>query len=69
MLGLLDDLILLPALVALTVRLIPRAVWEKNRSLAEDLWADGKPKRWYYALSIVLFWMLAALLILRAVLR
>ena len=66
MLGLLDDLILLPAL---TVRLIPRAGWEKNRSLAEELWADGKSKRWYYALPTVLFWMLAALLILRAVLR
>ena len=66
-LGFLDDLILLPALVALTVHLIPRPVWEKNRRLAENLWANGKPQRWYYALPIVAFWLLVALLILRAV--
>lgn len=68
-LGLLDDLLLLPALVALTVRLIPRAVWEKNRRLAENLWADGKPKKWYCALPIAAFWLLIALLILRLVLH
>lgn len=66
-LGFLDYLILLPALVALTVRLIPRPEWEKNRRLAENLWAIGKPQRWYYALPIVAFWLLVALLILRAV--
>ena len=66
-LGFLDDQILLTALVALTVRLIPRPVWEKNRRLAENLWANGKPQRWYYALPIVAFWLLVALLILRAV--
>ena len=60
---------MLPALVALTVRLIPRAVWEKNRRLAENLWADGKPQKWYCALPIAAFWLLIALLILRAVLH
>lgn len=36
-LGYLDDVILLPALVALTVRLIPKEIMERNRKLAEDL--------------------------------
>lgn len=66
-LGYLDDVILLPALIALTVRLIPRDIWEKNQALAADLWRDGRPKKWYYAVPIVLLWLLAAGLIVKAV--
>lgn len=66
-LGYLDDVLLLPALVALTVKLIPKGVWEKNRAKAEGLWADGKPKRWYYAIPIVAFWLLLLWLIVRAI--
>ena len=43
-LGYLDDLILLPLLVALTVRFIPKDVFERYREEAKDLWADGKPQ-------------------------
>ena len=57
-LGYLDDLIILPLLVALTVRCIPRDVHAQHREQAKDLWADGKPKKWYYALPIVLVWVL-----------
>lgn len=66
-LGYLDDVILLPALVALTVRLIPKETMEKNRKLAEGLWKNGKPKKWYYAISIVLLWLLVIWLIVKAV--
>ena len=57
-LGYLDDLIILPLLVALTVKCIPRDVYAQHREQAKDLWADGKPKKWYYALPIVLVWVL-----------
>ncbi len=66
-LGYLDDVILLPALIALTIRLIPRGVWERNQKKAEGMWVDGKPKRWYYAVPIVLIWCLLAWLIIKAV--
>lgn len=66
-LGYLDDLLILPALVALTVRFIPKKVWEKNLSLAAGLWKDGKPKRWYYAVPIVLLWLLLLWLIVKAI--
>ncbi|MDD6319537.1 MAG: YkvA family protein [Oscillospiraceae bacterium] len=66
-LGYLDDVILLPALVALTVKCIPKAVWERSRASAQGLWQDGKPKKWYYAIPIVLFWLLILWLVVKAV--
>ena len=56
-LGYLDDVILLPMLVALTIKLIPADILERNRQQAEGLWENGKPKKWYYAIPIVVFWM------------
>ncbi|MGN1423760.1 MAG: YkvA family protein [Oscillospiraceae bacterium] len=66
-LGYLDDIILLPALVALTVKLIPREVWEKNLRLSEGMWQNGKPKKWYYALPIVLIWALVVFAVVKAI--
>ena len=67
-LGYLDDVILLPCLVALTVRFIPKAIMEKCRKDAEGMWKDGKPKKWYYALPIIFVWLLILFLILKAIL-
>ena len=66
-LGYLDDLIILPAMVALTVRLIPAQVLAACRAEAEGLWNNGKPKRWYYAIPIVLLWLLVVFLVVRAI--
>lgn len=66
-LGYLDDVILLPLLVALTVKCIPGDVWQRSRERAAGLWKDGKPKRWYYAIPIVLIWALVLWLIAKAV--
>ena len=66
-LGYLDDLIILPVLVALTVRCIPTEVFAQYRERAKDMWADGKPQRWYYAVPIILIWILALGLILLAI--
>lgn len=68
-LGYLDDLIILPALVALTIRLVPAAVMAQCRAEAEDMWKNGKPEKWYYALPIVLVWLLVVFLIVRAIVR
>ena len=66
-LGYLDDVIILPALIALTVKLIPKEVWQKNKEAAVGMWQDGKPKKWYYALPIVLIWLLIIWLVVKAI--
>lgn len=64
-LGYLDDVILLPMLVVLTIKFIPKDVLERNRKQAEGIWKDCKPKKWYYAIPIVLIWILIIVLILK----
>ena len=65
--GYLDDVILLPMLVALTIKFIPSDVLEKNRRQAEGIWQDGKPKKWYYAIPIVIIWAIIIAVILKAI--
>ena len=66
--GYLDDILLLPLLITLTVRLIPREVWERNRRKAADVWQNEPAGKWYYALPVLLVWLLLIWLVLRAVL-
>lgn len=68
-LGYLDDILLLPFLTALTVKLIPREILEEKRRQAEELWKNGKPKKWYYAIPIVLIWLVIVILIIKAVIN
>lgn len=67
LLGYLDDVIILPALAALTIKLIPEEIWERNKALSEDMWKDGKPKKWYFAIPIVLVWALILWVIIKAI--
>ena len=66
-LGYLDDLVILPALIALTIRHIPEDVWEQSLQKSRGLWQDGRPKKWYYALPVLLIWCLIIWLIVRAI--
>ena len=66
-LGYLDDLIILPALVAITVKCIPDELFEECKKQAQDIWQNGKPKKWYYAIPILLVWALIIFLIVKAI--
>ncbi len=68
-LGSLDDLVILPALAALTVKCIPKEIFERYRSEAAGMWADGKPKKWYYALPIMVVWVLIGCLLIKLFMR
>lgn len=66
-LGYLDDVILLPALAALTIKLIPADVLVKSRERAEGLWENGMPKKWYYSIPILIAWCLIIWIILKTI--
>ena len=66
-LGYLDDVILLPVLIVITVKLIPAPVLERCRAQSEGIWKDGKPKKWVYAIPIVLIWLVIIALLLKAI--
>lgn len=57
-LGLLDDLLLLPGLVALAIRLLPGDILDACRKEARDL---RLAKRWYCAIPFALCWGLLGL--------
>ncbi|HEY4383683.1 MAG TPA: DUF1232 domain-containing protein [Ktedonobacteraceae bacterium] len=62
-LGLLDDLILLPAGILLAIKLIPPVVLQESRAQAEVLLAKEKPTNWGGAVAIVLIWLLCCSII------
>lgn len=66
-LGYLDDVIILPVLITLTIKLIPRDIYEKNCKEAEYLWEDGKPKKWFYAIPIVIIWVVIIWLLIKSI--
>ena len=66
-LGVLDDVILLPVLIVITVKLIPAPVLERCKAQSEGMWKNGKPKKWVYAIPIVLIWLVIIALLLKAI--
>jgi len=62
-LGYLDDLIILPLLVSLTIKLIPQKIIDSCKVEAEGLWKNGKPKKWFYTIPIIIFWILIVAII------
>jgi uncharacterized membrane protein YkvA (DUF1232 family) len=55
-LGYLDDVILVPAGIALAVKLVPRDVMDECRARANE--ANGKPRSMAGALAIIAIWLL-----------
>lgn len=66
--GYLDELLILPGLIAMTVRLIPPDRFAEYRIQAEGVWGTGYiPKKWYYALPIMAIRLLVIYLIIKAI--
>jgi uncharacterized membrane protein YkvA (DUF1232 family) len=55
-LGLLDDLVIVPLGIALAVRLTPKPLWQQMLAEAERS-ADRLPRLWWGAAAVVLVWI------------
>jgi uncharacterized membrane protein YkvA (DUF1232 family) len=64
-LGYLDDLIIVPFLIYVSLQLIPKTIMDECRKQAKDLWKNGKPKKWYYAVPIVFIWVLLLFIVIK----
>ncbi len=64
-LGYLDDIIILPALIALTVKLIPKDVFEECRVKCEN--SSSKANKWYYSIPVVIIWGIIICVIVKAI--
>ena len=68
-LGYLDDLIILPVLSWIAVRLIPKDIMEECTSQAEDIWQEGLQTRFRYALPVIIIWCLLAYWLITRLIR
>jgi len=68
-LGYLDDVILLPLGIWLTIRMIPLAVLDESRARAEIELRGRRPTNWAVAVVIILLWAGSIALVVLAVLR
>lgn len=59
-LGLLDDLVIVPLGILLALRLIPEQVIADSRDTAEAMRAQGKPTNWIAGALIIALWLLGA---------
>ena len=63
--GYLDDLIIVPAGIALLVKMIPKEVLEECREKAHSQSISKKPRSWTAAVIIVMIWLSAIYITLR----
>ena len=65
LLGLLDDLVLVPLGIALVIRLVPRKVWEACRAEARTALSNRLPPNRVAAGVIIGLWLAALLITIR----
>ncbi|MFB0919965.1 MAG: YkvA family protein [Oscillospiraceae bacterium] len=57
-LGYLDDIIILSLLITWAIKLIPDNIMKECLEQAKGMWANGKPKKWRYAIPVICLWVL-----------
>jgi uncharacterized membrane protein YkvA (DUF1232 family) len=66
-LGCLDDLVIIPALIGLAIKMIPEEVYEEARRRAEAEPLSLR-KNWFFAAVFILLWIAIAALVVQSLL-
>ena len=61
--GLLDDLLIVPFLIVLSIRLIPKDIWSESKLKAANAPIILNKKNWLFASFIVVIWIAVLLLL------
>jgi uncharacterized membrane protein YkvA (DUF1232 family) len=64
-LGALDDIIILPLLIYISVKIIPKNILEECREEVKEKTISGKNKKWYYGIPIIVIWVLIVIIIIK----
>jgi uncharacterized membrane protein YkvA (DUF1232 family) len=67
--GLLDDMIIVPLGLALALKMIPREVMEEHRREAKGRLAEGVPRRWVGAVVVICVWLVLLWLVAYPIVR
>ena len=68
-LGYLDDLIILPILIYISIKIIPKNIFEECNEEANKIIIGGKNKRWYYGIPIIIIWIIIGIIIAKNILE
>jgi uncharacterized membrane protein YkvA (DUF1232 family) len=64
-LGYLDDLIILPLLITISIKLIPNQVLVESKEKAKQYFESKRKSAWWFAVMIILFWFTIVFLVAR----
>jgi hypothetical protein len=67
-LGYLDDLIILPALIYVALKIIPKKILEECKEEAKEIKIDRKNKKWYYGIPVIVIWLIIGIIIVKNIL-
>jgi uncharacterized membrane protein YkvA (DUF1232 family) len=68
-LGYLDDLIILPLLIYVSIKIIPKEILEECKEEAKEIIIDGKYKKWYYGIPVIIIWVIIGIILLKNILE
>jgi uncharacterized membrane protein YkvA (DUF1232 family) len=68
-LGYLDDLIILPLLIYLSIKIIPKNILEECKEEAKEMKINGRYKRWYYGIPVIIIWVIIGIIIVKNILE